>query len=195
MSKLRNVLLSCAVLLPITALAGEMKAHGQLKGHKHLIAAEEKLHAAAKSISKSQEANECVFGVEGGHGKEAKADIEGAEKQVWEAAEWVNTHLSDCDTWAKKKHEPVKGPAEPKLKGHPNLKHHSNLIAAEKDLIAAFEEIEKSQQANECVFGIEGGHGNAARADIDKAFKQVTEAAEWVNTHAKDCDEYAKKKK
>jgi hypothetical protein len=200
MSKLRTVLITAALALPLAAFADnkEHAATGPLKGHPNLIAAEKKLHAAAKSISKSQEANECVFGVEGGHGAKAKTDIEAAEKQVWDAAEWVTTHDNDCKEWEKKNKGGAKkggGPKEPKLKGHPNLKGHKNLIAAETDLIAAYESIEKSQEANECVFGVEGGHGQKAKTDIDAAFKQVTEAAEWINTHENECKEYAKKPK
>jgi hypothetical protein len=201
MFKLRTVLFASTLCLGIgVALADapkEHKATGPLKGHPNLIAAETKLHAAAKSITKSQEANECVFGVEGGHGAKAKELIEAAEKQTWDAAEWVNTHDNDCKEWLKKneKKEKGKGPAEPKLKGHPALKKHPNLIAAEKDLIAAYESIEKSQEANECVFGIEGGHGQKAKEAIDAAFKQVTEAAEWVNTHENECKEAGKKGK
>jgi hypothetical protein len=37
-----------------------------------------------------------VFGVEGGHGQKAKELIEAAYKQVYESAEWVNTHGADC---------------------------------------------------------------------------------------------------
>ena len=45
----------------------------------------------------------------------------------------------------------------------------------------------RSQAANECVFGVEGGHGKAAKEAIDRAYKQVYEAAEYVNTHPKVC--------
>jgi hypothetical protein len=131
-----------------------------------------------------------VFGVEGGHGAKAKEDIEAAEKQTWEAAEWVNTHAKDCDDWVKaNKGKKGEKPTLPELKGHPALKGHGNLVAAEKDLIEAYKSISKSQEANECVFGIEGGHGQKAKEAIDAAFKQVTEAAEWVNTHENECKE------
>lgn len=202
MSKLRTVLVSCAVCLPIAVFAkgDEVKLHNALKGHPNLIRAEKDLHAAKAAITKSQEANECVFGVEGGHGAKTKEAIDAAAKQVWEAAEWASTHDNDCKEWEKKNKAAAakggagkKAPAEPKLKGHPNLKGHGNLVRAEKDLIGAFEAIEKSQEANECVFGVEGGHGQKAKADIDVAFKQVTEAAEWVNSHENECKEHGKK--
>jgi hypothetical protein len=201
MIKLSNVLLASTLCLSVVAFAGDMKAHtatGPLKGHPNLIAAEVKLHAAAKAISKSQEANECVFGVEGGHGQKAKEAIEAAEKQVWDAAEWVNTHDNDCKEWLKKNEKGGKKgekPTLPELKGHPNLKGHGNLIAAESDLIESYKAIGRSQEANECVFGVEGGHGQKAKDAIDAAFKQVTESAEWVNTHDNDCKEWGKKKK
>jgi hypothetical protein len=34
---------------------------------------------------------------------------------------------------------------------------------------------------------MEGGHGQKAKEAIDVAYRQVVEAAEWVNTHAKEC--------
>lgn len=176
------------------AMAGDVKPHSALKGHPNFITAEKDLMAASKSISKSQEANECVFRVEGGHGAKAKEAIEAAEKQVWEAAEWANTHDNDCKEWEKKNKGakgPKRSPTEPKLKGHPNLKGHTNMIAAEKDLIGAYEAVERSQEANECVYGVEGGHGQKAKEAIDAAFKQVTESAEWVNTHDNECKEKA----
>ena len=58
---------------------------------------------------------------------------------------------------------------------------------AEKALVAAFKSVSRSQEANECVFGLEGGHGEKAKEAIDFAFKQLTEAAEWINTHESDC--------
>jgi hypothetical protein len=191
MIKLRNVVVASVLCLSAVAFSGEMKAHGALKGHANLLTAEQKLHAAAKSISKSQEANECAFGVEGGHGQKAKAAIEAAEKEVWDSAEWVNTHGKECGEYKPAKAKA--GPKEPTRKGHPALKGHPNMIAAEKDLIAAYEAIERSQAANECVFGLEGGHGQKAKDAIDVAFKQVTESAEWVNTHENECKAMKKK--
>jgi hypothetical protein len=42
--------------------------------------------------------------MEGGHGANAKELIETAYKQVYEAAEYVNTHENECKEWMKKKH-------------------------------------------------------------------------------------------
>jgi hypothetical protein len=187
MTKLRFLsgVVSALCLSMGVASADELKPHAALKGHPHLIAAEKALHEAVAHISKSQEANECVFGLEGGHGQKAKEAIVAAEKQVWDAAEWVNTHEKDCKD--VKPGKGAKGVAAPEMKGHPNLKGHGNMISAEKELIAAFKDISKSQEANECVFAVEGGHGKEAKEAIDAAFKQVTEAAEYTNTHEKDC--------
>jgi uncharacterized protein (DUF1786 family) len=195
MIQLRKLVVTSVLCLSATvALAdNDRKPHGPLKGHTNLIAAEKDLAASFKSISKSQEANECVFGLEGGHGAKAKEAIEAAAKQVWEAAEWVNTHEKECGEYKPAKGGGKKGPKEPTLKGHPALKGHPNLIAAEKDLIGAYDAVVRSQEANECVFGVEGGHGQKAKEAIDVAFKQVTEAAEWVNTHENEC-KAAKKK-
>jgi hypothetical protein len=188
MLNVRRVVVGAVCLVAALAFA-DRKGH-ELKGHPNLIKAEKELASAVKSITKSQEANECVFGLEGGHGAKAKEAIENAEKQVWEAAEYVNTHAKDCEG-LKPGEKKAAEAGRPHLAGHPNLKGHGNMIAAEKDLIAAWESIAKSQEANECVFGLEGGHGQAAKEAIDAAFKQVTEAAEYVNTHESDC----KKKK
>jgi hypothetical protein len=197
MIKLRNIFVASALCLSAGVAFGgnDMKPHGTLRGHPNLITAEKDLAASVKSITKSQEANECVFGVEGGHGQKAKEAVEAAAKQVWESAEWVSTHEKDCADYKPAKGGGKKGPKEPSLKGHPALKGHPNLIAAEKDLIGAYEAIEKSQEANECAFGVEGGHGQKAKEAIDVAFKQVAEAAEWANTHENECKEKAGKKK
>ena len=202
MSMVRQILIPLTLCLSFGVSFGDApKPHaatGPLKGHPNLIAAETKLHAAAKSITKSQEANECVFGVEGGHGQKAKEAIEAAEKQTWDAAQWVNEHDNDCKEWLKKNEKGgSKGekPTLPEMKGHPNLKGHGNMIAAERDLIEAYKAIGRSQEANECVFGVEGGHGQKAKEAIDTAFKQVSEAATWVETHDKDCAEWGQKNK
>jgi hypothetical protein len=165
------------------AQADELKPHSALKGHPNLINAEKELFNAFEAISRSQKANECVWGLEGGHGQAAKVDIEAARKQAYEAAEWVSSHEKDCLAFKPK--VGVKG--EPRLKGHAALKGHGNLIAAETNLIDAWVHITKSQEANECVFGLEGGHGAGAKGAIDKAFHQVYDAAEWVNTHGSVC--------
>lgn len=188
MTKVSHIVVLSSLCLSSIAFAdgNEMKPHGPLKGHPNLIKAEESLHAAARSITKSQEANECVFGDEGGHGAKAKRAIADAERQVWEAAEWVNTHAKVCEAPRPKKDGDK---SEPTLKGHADLKGHPNMVQAERELIAAYEAIVRSQEANECVFGVEGGHGQKAKAAILSAFKQVTEAADWVNTHENVCRE------
>jgi hypothetical protein len=169
--------------LSLTARADELKRHSALKNHPNLINAEWELFNAFEAITRSQQANECVWGDEGGHGQKAKADIEVARKQVYEAAEWVSTHEKECTPFSPR--VGVKG--EPRLKGHRELKGHGNMLAAEKSLIEAWVHVTKSQQANECVFGLEGGHGAAAKKAIDKAYRQVYEAAEYVNTHPNLC--------
>ena len=184
MTKLRIVLLSCAMALPLVANAEAPKAHTALKGHPNLAKAEKDLVNAWTAIDKSQTANECVFGLEGGHGKEAKELVDTAFKQVYDAAEFVNTHAADCAKVEKPKDKPKKEAAP---KAHGALKGHPFLLKAEKSLIAAWNDVSKSQFANECVFGIEGGHGAKAKEAIEAAYKQVYDAAEYVNTHAKEC--------
>jgi hypothetical protein len=182
MSKLRTALL-LSVCMPLAAFAGDtVKLHPALKGHPNLIKAEKDLSNAFGAITKSQEANECVFGIEGGHGQKAKEAIEAAQKQVFDAAEWVNTHDKDCIGVKGKKVGKVE-----RVKAHGDLKGHGNLIKAESELVNAFEAITLSQQANECVFGVEGGHGATAKDAIETAYKQVYEAAEYVNTHGNEC--------
>ena len=85
----------------------------------------------------------------------------------------------------KAKQQAPKKEAAPKA--HGALKGHPNLLKAEKSLVASWNAISKSQQANECVFGLEGGHGAKAKEAIEAAFKQVHDAGEYVNTHAKEC--------
>jgi hypothetical protein len=184
MFKLRAVLISCAIAIPFVANADAPKAHTALKGHPNLAKAEKELVNAWNAIDKSQTANECVFGLEGGHGAKAKDLIETAFKQVYDAAEHVNTHADDCKKAEKPKDKPKKEAAP---KAHGALKGHPNLLKAEKSLIAAWNAVTKSQVANECVFGIEGGHGAKAKEAIETAYKQVYDAAEFVNTHAKEC--------
>jgi hypothetical protein len=185
MSRFVTVVTAFAVCTTFSiALAGDdMKMHGALKHHANFAKAERELFGAFEAISKSQTANECVFGLEGGHGAKAKEEIETARKEVYEAAEWANTHEKECAAWKAK---PSKF-GEPRLKGHPALKGHGALIAAEKHLIDAWDAVARSQAANECVFGVEGGHGEKAKAAIDKAYHQVYDAAEYVNTHPEAC--------
>jgi hypothetical protein len=185
MSKLRSILVTCAVCLPLAAFGGDArKSHNALKGHPNLIKAERELINAAASITKSQEANECVFGLEGGHGQKAKELIEKAYDQVYEAAEYINAHGGDCAKVVAPKEKLKKAEAP---KAHGALKGHKNLLKAEKDLVASWNAISRSQEGNECVFGLEGGHGEKAKAAIDAAYRQVYDAAEYVNTHPNDC--------
>ena len=51
------------------------------------------LGEAEKWIAKSQEANEKVWGVEGGHAQRAKDLIGQAKKELDLAAEWVNSRV------------------------------------------------------------------------------------------------------
>jgi hypothetical protein len=171
--------------VPLIAQAGDApKTHNALKGHPNLVKAEKELINAQTAITKSQSANECVFGLEGGHGAKAKEDIDTAYQQVYDAAEFVSTHADDCKKVAKPTEKPKKEAAP---KPHGALKGHPNLLKAEKSLVAAWNAISKSQQANECVFGIEGGHGAKAKEAIEAAFKQVYDAADYVNKNPKEC--------
>jgi hypothetical protein len=172
------------MVLPLAAHADAPKAHKAIKGHPNLVKAEKELINASNSITKSQSANECVFGLEGGHGAKAKEDIDAAYQQVYDAAEFINAHADECKG-LKAPAEKAKKEAAPKA--HGALKGHPNLLKAEKSLVAAWNAISKSQQANECVFGVEGGHGAKAKEAIEAAFKEVYDAGEYVNTHAKEC--------
>ena len=188
MTKLRTIVVSLAICLPSSmALA---KGAAALKNHPNLMKAEKDLAAAKAAITKSQGANECVFGLEGGNGKKAKEQIEAAEKEVLAAAEWVNGQTKECTGIKGKKAGKVE-----RLKAHGALKGHPNLVKAEANLINAFEAVTRSQEANECVFGIEGGHGQKAKEAIEAAYKNVYEAAEWVTTHENECKEWGKKPK
>ena len=121
--------------MPLAAFAGDtMKLHPALKGHPNLIKAEKDLSNAFGAITKSQDAHECVFGIEGGHGDKAKEAIAAAQKQVFDAAEWVNTHDKDCVGVKGKKVGKVE-----RVKAHGALKGHGNLIKAESELVNAFE--------------------------------------------------------
>jgi hypothetical protein len=189
MSKLRTALISLSICLPVIAFGDGMKPHSGLKGHPNLVATERDLAAAAAAIDKSQSANECVFGLEGGHGQKAKEAIEAAQKQVFESAEWAGAHDKDCKGNKGKRAGKVE-----RMKMHGAMKGHGNLVAAEKDLVNAHEHISLSQEANECVFGVEGGHGANAKELIETAYKQVYEATEYINTHETECKEWMKKR-
>ncbi len=69
--------------------------------------------------------------------------------------------------------------ADPILKGHPNLQKARQSLGDAQDWIS------KSQAANEHVWGVEGGHGQAAKESIAKAKHELDLAAEWVNSHEK----------
>ena len=154
MTKLRILLAPLALCLTLGVAHGDdMKPHSALKGHPNLINSEKDLFAAKQAIAKSQTANECVFGLEGGHGQKAKEAIDAAAKQTYDAAEWVNTHAKDCAAYKPAKFTGTKAVSK---KAHGALKGHGNLVAAEKNLIGAFDAISRSQEANECVFGLDG---------------------------------------
>ncbi len=70
-------------------------------------------------------------------------------------------------------------PPNPILKNHPNLEH------ARHSLNEADEWIKKSQTANEHVWGVEGGHGQAAKVAIANAKHELDQAADWINSHEK----------
>jgi hypothetical protein len=189
MSKLGTVLFTLSICLPVIAFGDGMKPHSALKGHPNLVTAERDLASAVAAIDKSQSANECVFGMEGGHGQKAKEAIESAQKQVYDAAEWANGHSKECMGNKGKKAGKVE-----RMKMHSGMKGHGNLVAAEKDLVGALEAITLSQDSNECVFGMEGGHGKEAKEQVEAAYHQVWDAAEYINTHDNECKEWMKKK-
>jgi hypothetical protein len=88
MSKLRTLIIGAAVALPLAAMAKDPT----LKGHPNLEKARASLNDADKWITASQQANEHVWGDEGGHGKRAKEAITTAKHELDLAAEWVNSH-------------------------------------------------------------------------------------------------------
>jgi hypothetical protein len=88
MYKLRTVIIAAAIALPIGAFAKD----AVLRGHPNLEKARASLNDADRWITKSQEANEHVWGDEGGHGKRAKESIQSAKRELDLAAEWVNSH-------------------------------------------------------------------------------------------------------
>jgi len=88
MSKLRTVILTAAIALPMGAFAKDVI----LKGHPNLEKARASLNDADKWITASQKANEGVWGDEGGHGQRAKEAIGTAKHELDLAAEWVNSH-------------------------------------------------------------------------------------------------------
>jgi hypothetical protein len=91
MSNLRIAIVatvSAVIFFPLGVLASDQV----LKGHPNLQQARHSLSDAQDWISKSQAANEHVWGVEGGHGQKAKEAIGNAKRELDLAAEWVNSH-------------------------------------------------------------------------------------------------------
>ena len=88
MSRLRTVLITAAIALPLGAFAKD----AMLKGHPNLQKARAALNDADRFITASQKANEHVWGDEGGHGKRAKEAIATAKQELDLAAQWVNSH-------------------------------------------------------------------------------------------------------
>ena len=87
MTKLRTIMITALITLPLGAVAG-----AALKGHPNLEKARNSLNDADKYINASQHANEAVWKDEGGHGQKAKELISQAKEQLDAAAEWVNHH-------------------------------------------------------------------------------------------------------
>jgi hypothetical protein len=168
--------------LSVAARADAPK-HPILRGYPNLQKAMVDLREASSYITKSQQANECVFKLEGGHGQKAKEAIEAAEHQVQEAADWVATHDKDCHGV---EHKPIDVKVPPRDPS-PTLKNHVNLAGAYENLVWAYYAMFESQHMNECVYGLEGGHGEQAREAIAVAMKQVKEAAAWVESHENEC--------
>jgi hypothetical protein len=82
MTKLRTVLITALVALPLGVWAG-----GALKGHPHLEAARNALNTADTKITEAQKANEFDMG---GHAQKAKEAISSAKEELRLAAETAN---------------------------------------------------------------------------------------------------------
>ena len=82
MTKLRTVLITALVALPLGVWAG-----GALKGHPHLEAARNALNTADTKIAEAQKANEFDLG---GHAAKAKEAIASAKEELRLAAETAN---------------------------------------------------------------------------------------------------------
>ncbi len=87
MKTLATIALTAAVCLPVGAFAKDVI----LRGHPNLQKARTALNEADRFIARSQEANEPVWGDEGGHGRAAKEYIGKAKQELDLAAEWVNS--------------------------------------------------------------------------------------------------------
>ncbi|MBL9020394.1 MAG: hypothetical protein JNL83_39790 [Myxococcales bacterium] len=85
MSKLRTVILTAAVCLPLGALAGG--GGKALKGHPNMMAAAKALDVAYEKITAAQKANEYDLG---GHAAKAKDAIKLAMDELKLAAETAN---------------------------------------------------------------------------------------------------------
>jgi hypothetical protein len=92
MTKIKTIVVTAAVTAAICIPVGAFAADPNLRGHLHLQRARHALKEAWTEISASQQANERVWGDEGGHGKQAKEAIEKANREIELAAEWVNSH-------------------------------------------------------------------------------------------------------
>lgn len=89
MKRLGIILLTAAIAFPLGVFAGDVI----LRGHPNLQKAHHALNEANHWIKASQEANEKVWAVEGGHAQRAKALIGQAKQELDLAAEWVNSHV------------------------------------------------------------------------------------------------------
>ena len=87
--KFRTILVTAALAFTVGVFAGDTV----LKGHPNLQKARHMLSESQHWIGKSQDANEKVWGVEGGHAQRAKDLISQAKKELDLAAEWVNSHV------------------------------------------------------------------------------------------------------
>jgi len=82
MTKLRTILLTATICIPLGALARD-----PLKGHPNLERARASLNDAVKWVTESQKANEFD---EGGHAQKAKEAIGLAKEELRLAAEYDN---------------------------------------------------------------------------------------------------------
>lgn len=82
MSKLRTVIITAIVTLPLGVFAG-----GALKGHPNMQAASKALDTAMAKITAAQKANEFDLG---GHAAKAKDAIQLAKDELKAAAETAN---------------------------------------------------------------------------------------------------------
>ena len=88
MKRLRTVVVTAILVFPLGVFARDVF----LRGHPNLEKAHHALKDAEHWIKRSQEANEGIWAVEGGHGTRAKEYIAQAKRELDLAAEWVNSH-------------------------------------------------------------------------------------------------------